>query len=118
MARLIVVLALLLAGCDVRLPDEEPVTRGDPKRGRDLIRQYGCGACHTIPGIAGATATVGPPLESFKKRVYIAGRLANTADELVKWLVDPRSVDPQTAMPAVGLDAAQARDVAAYLYAR
>ena len=100
------------------MPDREPATGGDPRKGKELITQFGCGSCHTIPGVKGATATVGPPLESFRKRVYIAGRLTNTPDALVKWIVNPRGVDPQTAMPVVGVDETQARDIAAYLYAR
>ena len=46
------------------------------------------------------------------------GRLANSPQNLIKWIRDPRTVDPLTVMPAVGLDEAGARDVAAYLYAR
>lgn len=104
---------LALAGC---VPDHEPASGGNPRRGRDLIAHYGCGSCHTIPGIKGATATVGPPLEGLAKRVYIAGRLTNTPEQLAKWIVNPREIDPKTAMPAVGVDEAQARDIAAYLY--
>ena len=110
--------ALAVWGCDPVLEDREPATGGNPKRGKELITQFGCGSCHTIPGIKGATATVGPPLQDFRKRVYIAGRLNNNAGELTKWIVDPRAVDPKTAMPAVGVDASQARDIAAYLYSR
>jgi hypothetical protein len=33
-------------------------------------------------------------------------------------VANPQEVDPKTAMPPVGVDAAQARDIAAYLYAR
>jgi cytochrome c len=109
---------ILLWGCDARLEEREAVTGGNPKRGKELITQFGCGSCHTIPGIKGATATVGPPLESFRKRVYIAGRLNNTAEQLTKWIVNPRAIDPKTAMPAVGVDETQARDIAAYLYSR
>ena len=109
------IVLFLLAGC---VPDNEPTTGGNPRRGRDLITQYGCGSCHTIPGIKGATATVGPPLESFKKRVYIGGRITNTPEQLTKWIVNPREFDPKTAMPAVGVDEAQARDIAAYLYSK
>jgi hypothetical protein len=61
---------------------------------------------------------IGPPLERLAQRVYVAGRLANTPDNLIRWIRDPRGVDPQTAMPAVGLDEAGARDIAAYLYTR
>jgi len=109
---------LLVSACDARLEDNEPATGGNPRRGQALITQFGCGSCHTIPGIEGATATVGPPLESFKKRVYIAGRLTNTPESLIQWIANPREVDPKTAMPVIGIDAAQARDIAAYLYAR
>ena len=112
---LIVVLAL--AACE-RLPDREALTGGDPKHGRSLIREFGCGSCHSISGVPGATATVAAPLEKLRSRVYLAGRFANTPQNLVAWIHDPRAMDPQTAMPAVGVDEKQARDIAAYLYTR
>ena len=112
---LIVVLAL--AGCE-RLPDREPLTGGDPKHGRSLIREFGCGSCHRISGVPGANASVAPPLDKLKSRVYLAGRFANTPQNLVAWIHDPRAMDSQTAMPAVGVDEQQARDIAAYLYTR
>lgn len=108
------ILLLALGGCE--LPREEPLTRGDPRHGRELIEHYGCGSCHTIPGVPGAVATVGPPLRALRKRQYLAGRLVNRPENLIRWIRDPRAVDPKTAMPAVGLDEAGARDVAAYLY--
>jgi len=112
---LIVVLALAACG---RLPEREPITGGDPEHGRSLIREFGCGSCHQISGVPGATATVAPPLEKLRSRVYLAGRFANTPQNLVAWIRDPRGMDPQTAMPAVGADEQQARDIAAYLYTR
>jgi len=111
------IVLLVLAACE-RLPDREPMTGGDPKQGRSLIREFGCGSCHTISGVPGATATVAPPLEKLRSRVYLAGRFANTPQNLVAWIHDPRAMDPQTAMPAVGADEKQARDMAAYLYTR
>lgn len=110
------ILVFLLAGCDARLPDHEPISGGNPAQGRELIAHYGCGSCHTIPGIKGATATVGPPLQDLRKRVYLGGVLNNTPDQLAKWIVNPRQYDPKSAMPAVGVSEAQARDIAAYLY--
>ena len=115
--RCLIALLAMLAGCE-RLPDREPITGGNPHHGKDLIRQAGCGSCHTIPGIPGANATVGPSLEGLKKRLYLAGRLENKPDQLVKWIRNPREVDPKTAMPVLDLDEAQARDIAAYLYSR
>ena len=35
---------------------------------------------------------------------------------LTAWLRDPPALDPGTAMPAQGLSAPEAQDVAAYLY--
>src|SRR5678810_1226335 len=38
------------------------VAGGDAGRGKTAIAVYGCGSCHTIPGIRTAKGTVGPPL--------------------------------------------------------
>jgi cytochrome c1 len=91
-------------------------TGGDAKRGAQVIRQFGCGGCHTIPGVRAANGLVGPPLQSFALRTYIAGELPNTPENLVRWVLDPPAVEPGTAMPRLGLSVDQARDVAAYLY--
>jgi cytochrome c len=91
-------------------------TGGDPERGKETIRQSGCAACHSIPGIKGANGQVGPPLDHFARRVYVAGVLPNTPDNLIVWIRDPPEIDPLTVMPPSGLDEAEARDVAAYLY--
>ena len=112
------IVAVLLAGCERSLPDQEPATGGDPRAGRQLIQHFGCGSCHRISGVPGANASVAPPLEKLKSRVYLAGRFANTPDNLVQWIRNPRAMDAQTAMPAVGVDEVQARDIAAYLYTR
>jgi cytochrome c len=93
-----------------------PRIGGDAARGERLMKEKGCGACHEIPGVRGAHGRVGPPLDAFSQRSFIAGGLPNTPDNLVLWITDPRRVDPRTAMPALGLDRRDARDVAAYLY--
>jgi|GEM_PF-604249 len=108
------VLALLLA-CRPDVPDVQ-VLGGDAARGRALVASYHCGVCHAIPGVRHARGVVGPSLEGFARRAFIAGRLPNTPSHLVQWVRDPPSLDPRTAMPAVGLDEQEARDVAAYLY--
>jgi cytochrome c2 len=108
----------LLAACSPSPTGEPPpqVPRGDPRHGAELITAYGCGACHVIPGVRGADGTVGPPLTDFSARGYIAGELPNNAGNLVKWIMDPREVEPGTAMPDLGVSASQARDIAAYLF--
>lgn len=81
-----------------------------------MIRDAGCGGCHTIPGIREAHGRVGPPLSFFSARTFIAGRLPNTPGNLIAWIRDPPSLAPDTAMPRMGLSEQQARDAAAYLY--
>lgn len=107
-----------VAGCDRTntYADAAALTHGDPAHGRDLIRTYGCGSCHAIPGIKGANATVGTPLAGIASRSFIGGVLTNEPNNMVRWLQDPPAVDSNTAMPNVGLSEAQARDIAAYLY--
>ena len=52
----------------------------------------------------------------FARRAYIAGQLPNDPENLVRWIQDPQGVEPGTAMPNLGVTAAVARDMAAYLY--
>lgn len=92
------------------------LTGGDPREGREKAAEYGCAACHTIPGVPGADARVGPPLAGIGGRMYIAGILTNTPDHLVRWIRDPPALDSLTAMPSLGVTEEDARDIAAYLY--
>jgi cytochrome c len=90
---------------------------GDPAKGKALIGQKGCGVCHTIPGIDGANGTVGPNLTGVGGRPKIAGGAVDNkgAEDLAKWIVDPPSLKPGTAMPKIGLTSEEASHVAAYL---
>jgi cytochrome c len=93
------------------------VPGGDAEHGRQAIqRRYGCGACHVIPGVPGAVGKVGPPLLWWADRSMIAGRIPNTPENLVRWIQDPQAIEPGTAMPALGVTEADARDIAAYLF--
>jgi cytochrome c len=94
------------------------ITGGDPTGAPALMRRYGCAGCHTIPGVPGADGKVAAPLAGLRARVYIGGVVPNTAENLVAWLQDPRALSPRTAMPATGINEAEARDVAAFLYSR
>lgn len=80
-----------------------------------LMARYGCAGCHVIPGVPGARGQVGPSLEGFGSRLYIGGAVANSSGDLVKWLMDPRMIDPRSAMPVTGIREDEARIVAAYL---
>jgi len=115
------VLGLLLpvaAACDRSSHNLSQLAGGDPYRGAVAIRTYGCGSCHTIPGIRGANALVGPPLTGIAERSYIGGVVTNTPENLVRWIMDPPKIDPMTAMPNVGVTYQDAVDIAGYLYSR
>ncbi|WP_200214570.1 c-type cytochrome [Micromonospora coerulea] len=106
-----------VTGCASTSPPPPPEVRsGRPDRGAELIARYGCGSCHTIPGVSRADGLVGPPLTRFGARSYIAGQLPNNADNLSRWITDPQAVEPGTAMPKLGVSAIDAQDIAAYLY--
>jgi cytochrome c2 len=92
-------------------------TGGNPDRAPAIIAQYGCGDCHIIPGISSATGLVGPELGGLARRVYVAGVITNTPGHLIAFIVNPQGIDEKSAMPRTGITAAEARDVAAYLYA-
>ncbi|HTM04164.1 MAG TPA: cytochrome c oxidase assembly protein [Vicinamibacterales bacterium] len=116
---LMAVVGTLTTGCGARDSDERiarELTGGNPARGRVAIHNHGCDACHTIPGILTATATVGPPLTQVAVRTYLAGRIENTPENLMQWIKHPRSIDDKTAMPDTGVNDQDGRDIAAYLY--
>jgi cytochrome c len=97
------------------------------QQGVQVILQRGCGSCHTIPNIPGASGTIGPNLgphddvPPLSQRPMIAtypnGVVPNASvDDLAKWIEDPPSLKPGTAMPKLGLSADEAAAAAAYLY--
>jgi hypothetical protein len=89
---------------------------GDPDHGRTLIHAYGCGTCHTIAGIRGARGKVGPRLDDYSQQHMLAGFLPNAPRYLIAWLMDPVALKEQTGMPSLGIDEAEARHIASYLY--
>lgn len=112
LGRIAAVVCVVLAGCGDKPPS---ALGGDPDNGRLLLRQFGCGSCHRIPGVAAARGNVGPSLEGVGKRVYLGGVLPNTPENMVRWILDPKQFDPETAMPDLPVAEGQARDIVAYL---
>jgi cytochrome c len=110
----LLIATLLASGCD-RTPVRE-VVGGDAGTGKELIRRFGCGGCHVIPGIRGADGTLAAPLTAFSERAWVAGVTPNSPEALVSFLVNPRSVNPASRMPDLGTSEDQARHMAAYLY--
>ncbi len=102
---------LVAAGCGAQAtpPTKIEVPGGDADRGRQAIAQYGCGSCHTVPGITRADATVGPPLTAWAERASIAGEFPNRPEYLVAWIHNPQAMLPGSIMPNTGtpIEAAQ-----------
>jgi cytochrome c2 len=110
-------LALCLALSACGDPDRVPsALDGDLENGRLLLRQFPCGSCHAIPGVAAANGRVGPPLAGVASRAYLAGVLPNTPENMASFIRAPSAVDPLTAMPDLGVTEKHARDMVAYLY--
>lgn len=114
----------------VALNGDEAVVRGAAKgaavseagvaAGRARFVASGCATCHRVGGEAlvpgfdakfyramGDQALLAPDLAHVRRRVPRA--------TLVRFIVDPRSVDPRSTMPVMGLDAAAAGEIADFL---
>ena len=89
---------------------------GNADHGQQLISQYGCTACHAIPGVKGPKGMVGPSLDHIASRTYLAGKIENTPENMSKWLQNPQAFDPKNVMPNLGVTPDDARDIAAYLH--
>ncbi|MCD6674236.1 MAG: c-type cytochrome [Burkholderiaceae bacterium] len=106
-------LLIAVAGCS------DPAMQrldADAANGRLLLRQFGCGECHTIPGVVDARGNVGPPLTKVARRTYLAGRVPNRPETMAQWIRDPQRFDPMTRMPDLQVSEAHARDMVAYLF--
>ncbi len=107
-----------LAACDGP-PDRSP-TLGDAdlQRGRQLVVDKGCVACHSFPDVAWPRGALGPALEHFAHQGLIAGQLPNQPGVLMQFVRDAPALVPGTAMPAIPMTDQEARDVTAYLLQR
>jgi mono/diheme cytochrome c family protein len=91
---------------------------GVARRAIPIMLANGCSGCHTISGVPGAQGQIGPRLDStLTSKLYIAGVLPNSRENMIQWLRASRELVPHTAMPSTGISDQEARDVAAYLYA-
>ena len=95
---------------------KQTVSDGIPVDAPEAIQRYGCGTCHSIPGVTGANGTVGPELDNISSRSLLAGQIPNTPDNLMLWIQHPQLVRPGGDMPEMGVSDTDARNIAAYLY--
>jgi mono/diheme cytochrome c family protein len=114
---LIVPLVLAVAACQPPPTGGTSASADSAERGKRAIERVGCAACHTIEGIDWPQGRNAPVLAGVDRRGLIAGELPTRPDMLAAFVRDAPSLVPGTAMPAMPLSEAEARDVAAYLLA-
>ncbi|MBV9494804.1 MAG: c-type cytochrome [Acidobacteria bacterium] len=114
-------LLLTLAACkrqaETPLPPLKPASPAgatNAERGKQLMTQYTCNACHVIPGVDGG-GMIGPSLEQMASRPQIANKFPNDPATMSRWLQNPQALDPNTTMPNLGVNEKDAQDMAAYL---
>lgn len=88
-------------------------------RGKALITEKGCIACHVVKSVPGAVGTIGPELDGVgdtaKRPKIVVNTLDNNADNLKKWLSNPPAVRPGTAMPNLSLNQTEVDSLVAFL---
>ena len=87
----------------------------DAVAGEQLFFSYTCSNCHTIRGTS-ARATIGPDLTDIVSRKELAGgAIANSTENLRRWLKNPQAIKPGCKMPNFNLNDEHTRQIAAYL---
>ena len=100
--------------------DAQPVANSSEhallQRGRSAYVEHGCGACHSVRGVATGHA-LGPDLTHVGSRLYLgAGTVRNEPATLRRWIADVQALKPGARMPAFDhLDAATLDALTAYL---
>ena len=113
MKRYLPILALALISACSR--QEKPADTGDANHGKQLLGQYGCTACHIIPGVEGK-GMIAPSLDHVATRPIIATTITNTPANMMAYIQNPQLANPQNVMPNLSVKPEEARDIAAYLY--
>ena len=92
---------------------------GDPRAGQQLLIDKGCGGCHTVAGVPGASGVAGPNLTNIGLRPTLAGAsIPNSPKTMTAWLMDPAALKSDARMPNVGLSQQEAQDLTAFLFSQ
>lgn len=103
------------SSADAQCPKPTIAGEYSTARAQTMFRQYACDNCHLIEGMVGPITHIGPSLEHWRERKYIAGVLPNTRENLARWIVDPQAVSPHTLMPDLDVIEPHAEYMARYL---
>jgi cytochrome c oxidase subunit 2 len=83
--------------------------------GRRIFEKTSCVNCHTIAGTP-ANGRFGPDLTHVMSRDTIAsGAIANTPENLRRWILNPDDIKPGSRMPAMNLSGQELDAVTAYM---
>jgi cytochrome c2 len=101
----------------------EPRAPGDPKRGRAIVDEKGCGACHRMSGMNPPLAVATPPAldaPTLRRATMLAPDLRHARDRMAPsriraWLRSPQSEKSDSVMPAFPMSDAELNDVVAFL---
>lgn len=113
-------IATALAGTEPFAAPAPTANKPNPARGRQLLENRACGACHAFSRVPPLPQQPDPERAAHDDASLLAPDLVHvrarwTRERLVRWLRDPSSVKSDTLMPATGFDESEARDVASYL---
>jgi cytochrome c oxidase subunit 2 len=88
---------------------------GAVSEGQRVFERTACINCHAVAGTV-ANGTFGPDLTHLMSRDTIAsGVVANTPENLRRWIRDPNVIKPGSKMPAMGLSDPEVNAVTQYL---
>ena len=112
------------AGARVRAAAQDTAAAPPPARGAEyaagekLFLTKGCMGCHSLQAANAPKGLIGPNLANVGSRAYIAaGWLANTDENLERWIREPQAVKKGVLMPNLGVTVEEARALRAYLRA-
>ncbi len=92
----------------------DQITDASVADGAKVFADSPCTSCHRIDGVS--KGYIAPDLTHFGSRTTMAGGImANTPDNVAKWITDPQALKPGALMPPLGLRGQQLNDLVAYL---
>jgi cytochrome c oxidase subunit 2 len=102
-------------GAWVKGQQNTAITDPSVAQGRQVFESQSCVSCHTVRGTA-AHGRFGPDLTHLMSRDTIAsGLIANTPENLKRWIEDPEAIKPGSLMPAMKLSGDQIDQMVTYL---
>ncbi|RLA65282.1 MAG: hypothetical protein DRQ88_03080 [Epsilonproteobacteria bacterium] len=87
-------------------------SRGNANKGKELLGEVGCTACHGIEGLEEQSKKIGAYAGPYLTGM---GSKIKNPDWLVTWLMEPNHFSPDTIMPSFRLTKREANNITAYL---